>query len=363
MKLIAVSDIHFHPFPAYATLTEDGINSRMKHTHNRLMEIFAAANELDAAILFAGDLFHTKTIGAETIDLAVKTFNACKQPIIGVPGNHDQSTHGPDGRHSARAINKIEWLDAYGSRMSTIVKQGERIEVYGIPYVRNKEELKKELENVPKKVDILLMHCGFAGTEMGSDYIADLGDSADPDWVFGKARLVVTGHYHIPQVIAKGETVGIYNTQKPTQHGQYTKYKDYEAILVPGSPEQHNFGDMGSARGFWIIDTNEKTLTFQELKSPKFMEVATQDDLSKVEGNYVRLTGKDIPLKMLQGLKDKTAGLTIELEREKAARPNRGYEVAASDRPEEIIKKYVDAHDTTLSKDLLKKMGVKYLCG
>lgn len=363
MKIIAVSDIHFYPFPAFATLTDQGINSRIQHTQNRLKEIFEVADKLDAPILFGGDLFHVKKLEAETIDLAVKTFNLCKQPIIGVPGNHDMGTFGPDGRHSARAISKIEWLDNYGSRMSTIVKQGERVDVYGIPYVRTKEELKKELEKVPKKVDVLLMHCGFAGTEMGSDYIADLGDCADPEWVFGKAKLVVTGHFHIAQVIAKDEQAETYKTQKPTQHGQYTKYKDYETILVPGSPEPHNWGDINSVRGFWIIDTNEKTLTFQKLNSPQFVEVSTQEDLAKAEGNYVRVVSKDIPLKMLQELKDKTAGMTVEMEHELAAKPNRGYEVAASDRPEEIVKKYVDAHETTLDKEVLKKMGVKYLCG
>lgn len=357
MKILATSDIHFHPFPAFATPGPDGVNSRLRHTYNRVQDMFKAAKDNGcAAIVFAGDLFHTKKIDAETIDLAVKAFRDSPVPIIGVPGNHDMATFGGDARHSARAVSSIKWLDNEGGRL--VDDKGLR--VYGIPYVRTKEELKVEIDKAPK-CDILLMHAGFAGTKMGSDYIADLGDCADPEWVFQKRfGLVVSGHFHQPQVIEK-KGDGEYDTAYPSLYGptgQKVNYHAGETILVPGSPEQHNWGDVDSAHGYWVIDTEEHMLYFYHLKSPVFVEVKTAKDIERAKGNYVRIVqDAPIPLKELEKMRKETAGLTVEFEHEVAAKPNRGYEVSASDRPEAVMQKYVDANDTKLDKNKLMAMG------
>ena len=272
MRILATSDIHFHPFPAFTTPGDDGVNSRLRHTYNRVQDMFNAATENKCdAILFAGDLFHTKKIDAETIDLAVKAFAKSPVPIYGVPGNHDMATFGGDARHSARAVSSIRWLDNENGRTEEI----NGATVYGIPYVRTKEELKVEIDKAPK-CDFLLMHAGFAGAKMGSDYIADLGDCADYAWAFQKRfGLVISGHFHQPQVIEKGEGDD-YKAAYPSLYGptgQKVNYHAGETILVPGSPEQHNWGDVDSAHGYWVVDTDERMLYFHHLHSPLFIEV------------------------------------------------------------------------------------------
>lgn len=324
----------------------------------------AVANKCEA-IIFAGDLFHTKKIDAETIDLAVKAFKASPVPIYGVPGNHDMATFGGDARHSARAVNSIIWLDNFEQREAFLPGGGK---VYGIPYVRTKEELKEEIQKAPK-CDVLLMHAGFAGGKMGSDYIADLGDCADPDWVFQKKfGLVVSGHFHQPQVIESvgdGDGCGYYDTAYPSLYGptgQKVNFHRGQTILVPGSPEQHNWGDVGSAHGYWIIDGDEGMLYFHHLKSPNFIEVKTKKDFERAKGNYVRIVqDADVPLKVLDELRKESAGLTVEFSHEVAAKPNRGYEVSSSDRPEEVLKKYVEANDSKLDKAKLMEMGRRFI--
>lgn len=364
MKFLLTSDIHLHPWPSYSTINDEGVNSRLKLTCDRVRDMSNMAAETGcSAVLFAGDLFHTKKIDAETLDLSVRAFSGIRTRWIGVPGNHDQATHGPDGRHSARAISAIQWLDVAGGRSASFEKDGEKISMYGIPYVRSREELKKEIDAAPK-CDILLMHAGFAGSFMGSDYIADLGDCADPEWVYGKKfGLVVTGHFHQPQVISKAEGKEVnYDIQKPTQDGQYTKYRDGETIVVPGSPEAHNWGDKASARGCWILDTAERTLTFRKLSSPEFVEVRVTADAERAKGNYVRVPEAcEAEPGLMKRLQEEACGVTVEFNPMVAAKPMRGYEVATGDRPEDVLRKYVEAADTKLDRKTLLEVGRRFI--
>lgn len=364
MKFLLTSDIHLHPWPAFSTINENGLNSRLKLTCDRVRDMSNMAADLGCvAVLFAGDLFHTKRIEAETIDCAVRAFAGVRTRWVGVPGNHDQATHGPDGRHSARAISAIQWLDLAGGRSAFFEKDGEKISVYGIPYIRSREELKREIEESPK-CDILLMHAGFAGAFMGSDYIADLGDCADPEWVYGKKfKLVVTGHFHMPQVIMKAETKELgYDIQKPTNSGQYTRYREGETIVVPGSPEAHNWGDQNSARGCWILDTTERSLTFHKLSSPEFVEVRVTADAERAKGNYVRVPECcEADPGLMKRLEQEACGVAVEFESVVAAKPMRGYEVGAGDRPEDVLQKYVQAADTKLDRKALLEAGRRFI--
>lgn len=364
MKFLLTSDLHLHPWPAFSSITAEGINSRLKLTCERVRDMSnMAADEGCEAVLFAGDLFHVKRIEAETIDVAVRAFAGTRIPWFGVPGNHDQATHGPDGRHSARAISAIQWLDAAGGRTALFKRGAESLTVYGIPYVRDREELKREIDAAPK-CDVLLMHAGFAGAFMGSDYIADLGDCADPEWVYGKKfKLVVTGHFHQGQVIMKAETKDLgYDIQRPSNDGQYTSYREGETIIVPGAPESHNWGDKDSVRGCWILDTAARKATFKKLSSPEFVEVRVMSDAERAKGNYVRVPECcEAEPGLMKRLQQEASGVTVEFTPQVSAKPMRGYEVGAGDRPEDVLQKYVTAADTKLDRKTLMEIGRRFI--
>ncbi len=368
MKIAAFSDIHFHPFPAFAKIGPDGINSRLTHTFNRARDIVRIAQEQGCKlILFGGDLFHTKKIDNETIDLAERAFADCSIPIIGVPGNHDMATFGPGARHAARALSKkIQWLDSPDGVGRTVLYKtpdGDRISIHGIPYIHDRATLNVELSFVPEHIDILLMHCGFAGGIMGSDYIADLGDCIDYMAVKGKAKLVVSGHFHQPQLI-KFNANGDWENNRPTGHDQYSTYEDGHAILVPGSPEQHTWGDKDSARGFWIVDTDKRTATFHRLNSPEFVEIQSgqlRAGASIKHDQYVRVVGNP-DAECLEELRMATQTFVVETPPTFAARPTRAFDIAVGDAPTELVRKYVETADTTLDRARLIQEGQRLLC-
>lgn len=332
MKLAAFSDIHFHPWPAFSTIAEDGLNSRLHHTIDRAREICGmAAEENCTAILFGGDLFHTKKIDAETIDATVRTFAGHKLPIIGVPGNHDMSSW-VGHKHSARALSdNFHWLDDWGGRLYKL--GGTRI--YGIPYHPDPKMIEKEVDAIRhERINILLMHCGFAGSVMGSDYIADIGDCMDPTFLDGVADLVVSGHFHQPQVIQTNSA----NSYRPSASTPVKgfPYDRGHTILIPGAPEQHNCGDMGSARGFWIIDTTANLLRFIKLESPEFVWDVTPE--KEQAGNYI----------------------VASQEKHVEQKPMRIDATPASS-PEDVIQKYVDKAETQLDRQRLVVEGRRFL--
>lgn len=372
MKIAVFSDIHFHPFPTFAKVGADGLNSRLQHTFDRARDIVRIAREQECdAILFGGDLFHTKKIDAETIDIAERAFADCRIPIIGVPGNHDMATFGPGARHSARALSKhIRWLDGtdqYGRSADITIyasqSNQQTVKVWGIPYVHDKNLLLQELDKVPKGTDILLMHCGFAGGFMGSDYIADLGDCIDYFSCNGKADLVVSGHFHQPQLITWNEKGDVKNDRPSANGPQFGRWEKGRGILVPGSPEQHTWGDKGSARGFWIVDVTERKAHFQHLMSPEFVEIDKDwmsTGASMKHNQYVRVIGTPSDADLTE-LKMCTPHLVIEAAPTSITRPQRSFEVAVGDAPGALVQKYVAASGTPLDQERLIKEGKRLL--
>jgi len=362
VKIAVFSDIHFHPFPAFAKVESDGLNSRLKMTAARAKDIVRIAKaEGCAAILFAGDLFHTKSIGAETIDEAVRAFSGADIPIIGVPGNHDMATDGGNTRHSARALGgKIRWLDNFEGRTAEITQGNEDLIVYGIPYVAKQEELRKEMQAAPK-CDILLMHAGFSGSFMGSDYIADMGDCIDYASILEtKAKLVVSGHFHQPQLITIDENLDIDN-KRPSGDAQRGPYVPGRSILVPGSPEQHNWGDAGSHHGFWIVDTLQKMAEFHKLGSPEFVKIVDgPNTVVPKSGDYVQVSGKP-DAEFIESLKQTTPHVIVEHTLAPAARPVRAFDAGIADAPKTLVQKFVETSETPLDKKRLVEAGLKYL--
>ena len=84
------------------------------------------------------------------------------------------------------------------------------------------------------KADIGIFHQTVAGSRTSTDFVLEEG--INPAWLTDRYRLSIVGHVHHPQQVD-----GL----------------NEQTVLVPGSPEQHNFGDQGE-RGWWLVELPPK---------------------------------------------------------------------------------------------------------
>lgn len=290
-KFLLISDIHIHPWSAFSKINNLGVNDRLTKILYSVRVAFQIAKVQNCeAVLFSGDLFHTSTISADTYDLTVRILRECPIPIVMIPGNHDESSK-VERFHALRALNARPKLYVLDKIEGNRIKLG-RTSIGGIPYLR--EGLEGRVDKF-KNVDILLLHTGFVGATMGSDFVADDSKGINPlDIPFKRndIGLVVAGHFHSPQVytgrgfekyIVGGNTV---KTPKGT-------------IIIPGAPVQHTFGDRGSNRGCWVLDTKKNLSKFYQIDHPTFIKfentkqftdfIATERGIESLRNNFVSL--------------------------------------------------------------------------
>jgi len=254
VKILIFSDLHAHAFKPYATVRDDGMNSRLADAISCIHQIkdYCLKNDVDL-ILFGGDLFHVRK------HIAVPTFNAVyeamcefhvyKIPMVLIPGNHDQADkEGTD--HSIYAFstfcnvaNEPGWITVKG-------KSGAQYQILAIPYTENIEQLRQltyEPVNLPG-TKFLLAHLGMQGAKVGADFVYrnphdPVIEDLNPDqYDFG-----FLGHYHIHQYLTNN-------------------------ICYVGAPLQHNWGDKGQTRGFLVYDTEAKTAQQVPLDAPQFID-------------------------------------------------------------------------------------------
>lgn len=344
MKSIIFSDIHFHNWQPHSHVTPEGLNSRLVHTANRMADIIRLAQERHCDnILFAGDFFHTKKIDGEVIDVAVRSLANCTIPIIGTVGNHDMASYN-NQTHSARAVSGyVKFLDSFNGN---IYRNIDGSNIYGIPYHTNLDSIKRELDKVPANTKVLLMHQGIKGAWMGEGFDGDTEDSIEPALVYGKAELVVIGHFHTPQYITNGETHKV-------NGGGEASYDSHKTVLVPGAVEQHNWGDKGQERGAWFIDTDKTLMEFLPLSSPKFIEADEKTPKADLKNNYVNWVGakKDIPIGTI------SESFTVNIAKPQMSANCHSFHLNTSDPIEKVLKTYIgnSPMDGLNSEKLLKE--------
>lgn len=258
MRAVVFSDLHCHPWPAFSRLDESGTNTRLRDTLRVLELVAKAAIDRKAdCIIFAGDFFHTQRIEAEVLHLAAETLSnfPINIPILAIEGNHDQATKimNLTSVSGLRVPRQWNWLRNLDLRVSGI-------HVWGVPYGS---------EAFPKPVpDIAVLHRGVHGAQVSDYFLSGFEhDLKLEDAHLYAKKLVICGHYHKPQF-----------------------FENDVKVLIPGSPLQHTWGDVGQDRGIWIIDVTDKvSCEFLPLDLPKFIRITEEniDDLAKAEGNFV----------------------------------------------------------------------------
>lgn len=266
-RMVVVSDLHAHPWAAFGKGDGAG-NSRLRRTLAVLDASLSRAREEDLTWLFAGDIVHTAGYALNPV-LSGLTEVLARYPEVrkvAVWGNHDARGVGGkiDLEHTvwatlSRVVPDLHVLD------DSHVEFG-RFPIYGAGY-QPRPDL---LPEFPKDRALVgVFHQTVRGSLTPTGFALDEG--VDPEALMACCRVAIVGHVHHAQ-------------QMPASLGR--------AILVPGSPEHHNFGDEGD-HGWWVLsipeDPNQDPeVEFVDGGSPRFLTVDEPKNVQP-DGNFYRV--------------------------------------------------------------------------
>lgn len=275
-----ISDTHNHNWSAFATVNENGINSRLQFT---LDETAAAAQRVLHAggkyLYHGGDLFHVRgSIAPSVLNPTLDTYREIISwgiiPVINA-GNHD--LEGKEADRVSSAITAMEQLGCIVINKPTIHEN-----MYIVPWIQNTADLKAQLEEAVKNIGSvadmdLLIHAPIDGVISG---LPDHGLTANYLTTLGFGR-VFAGHYHHHAQMHPGVAV--------PDAADKTKFTCYGEVYSIGAAAHQTWGDVGSKAGHLIVDADVR---WHESAAPKFVEVdgtESQDDLAaKAANNYVK---------------------------------------------------------------------------
>lgn len=190
------------------------------------------------SVLILGDTWENrKYVNTQSLKQArVMFFDRLKElniEVISILGNHDVTYRNTNDTNSMDIIES-----AYDNVY--IVKEYEEMKFgntyFGLMSWVNRENLDRNLERLKtSNVDVMCGHWEIANCEMTSGNFCEGGLEQS---LFSKFDLVLSGHFHI---------MGTYGN-----------------IKYLGNPFQTNWDDFGMKRGFHVMDTTTRVLTFIE---------------------------------------------------------------------------------------------------
>jgi DNA repair exonuclease SbcCD nuclease subunit len=193
------------------------------------------ANELQNKnikdIFILGDVYHYRD------EVAVNTIHVVNQMlaiwkdfnIVILVGNHD-------AYYKDRSdINSLSILD--GKDRITVIDEPTEVNLLGktitfLPWGSTINEL--------NKTDILFGHLEIESFKMNSYKLCDHGERTSS--LLEKAKLIMTGHFHLREE---------------------RKY-DNGTIVYVGNPFEMDFGDVGTSKGYYILDITTNEYSFYE---------------------------------------------------------------------------------------------------
>lgn len=196
-------------------------------------------------VVFCGDFFHNRseiTVNtlhhASTILELFRNFN-----IIMIAGNHDSFY-----KHNS-TINSIKIFN--GHKNITVIDEPT------VAKLSNKSAFFSpwgtDIENI-SECDIVFGHFEIESFKMNAHKICDHGFKTTD--LLEKAKLIISGHFHLRE----------------------ERHYDRGKILYVGSPFELDFGDAGTTKGYYILDTNDLTYEFIEnTVSPKHQKISLSE--------------------------------------------------------------------------------------
>lgn len=277
-RFVLLSDLHAHNWSAFAK-GDGAANSRLRASLTILRASLERAAQLDVPWVFGGDLVHTagytfNVVLAELVELFTRYPDV---PKLAVWGNHD--ARGIGGRITLpqtvlamlrRTVPQFVVLDPTVTPEWEDPKTG--LTFSGAGYQPGNLHLGTES-------DVGIYHQTVRGTQAPGGFVLEEG--VDPEALLERHRMIAVGHVHHPQINRAA--------------------KAHQLLLIPGSPEHHNFGDEG-LHGWWVITmpANPRAEPQKEFiagTSPEFRTVDTPADVRQ-DGHFyrVRSMGSNVQL-------------------------------------------------------------------
>lgn len=267
-EFLLVSDLHIDEYSRFATVSPDGMNSRLFWTLDILTQIMEYGEKHNVkTLLVGGDIFHRRgVIPVAAYDAAWSKFAEFALQgwkVISIVGNHDQESKS-GGVHALRPL-PVELMETAGA-----------IEMPGgtllgcVPFCETPSRFLQELSRVARdsRPDCYLIHQGINNAKIAGDEILSRHETnlEDIRQIIGEQAFVFSGHYHIHQ------------------------YVDPKFLYI-GSATPMDFSDT-TPKGFLHVRFRDKGVEIKQVESraPKFITL-TPEQIGKVktEGHYVRV--------------------------------------------------------------------------
>jgi DNA repair exonuclease SbcCD nuclease subunit len=180
--------------------------------------VLSTAEEHDATIILAGDLYHTHAVIHAEVQLTWwRFFEKCRSagvPVIVLKGNHDAP--GTEGTLATALIAHVEQVTVVAWR--PVAENG----ILFCPYTNATQLVKWSAEH--PECNTLVCHQTFDGSVYENGFFA--GDGVDPNLI--KQKAIISGHIHTPQEFFK--------------------------VWYPGAPRWRTMSDANVNRAIWILD-------------------------------------------------------------------------------------------------------------
>lgn len=248
MKYIILGDLHI------------GVKNSSKVYHSVAKDLceniieYAEAEEIKGLIQ-VGDFFdNRKALTHDSIECGLwiaDMFNKSFNRSYFIIGNHDTANKDTMYPHSLMIFDEFDNIDI----IDEPIRQGN---ILMLPWLFDPD---KDMTDA----DICIGHFDINGAEMNSAGTLSRNHRLNFS-NFSRYQMTISGHYHTP---------------KTYQHG----------VHYIGTPYQLTFNDMGSPRGFWVLDTNDKTMYFIKFdKYPHHYSYTDKStDIADIRGHIVRL--------------------------------------------------------------------------
>lgn len=255
MKIAVISDWH---------LGVDWGSELEKDSFSNLKEAFKQIEEKKVDLILApGDLFDQNTPNQEifydainllseinienNLDLKNNSNRTLKIPLISIIGNHEY--RGKDQKSTVDILEAIGFTTFLHKSKITVIKDSEKINVFGMSGIPDKYALEVLKEWNPKPIEneynILMLHQSIKDyLPFEDDMISTISLSHLPK----DFNLIINGHLHWSSV---------------------EKLENGTTFILPGSTvtTQLKKLETGKEKGFFVIDTITKTIDFEIIKN------------------------------------------------------------------------------------------------
>ncbi|MFX0120791.1 MAG: exonuclease SbcCD subunit D [Candidatus Hodarchaeota archaeon] len=274
-KILFVSDVHIGIRYSYRVNLRTGISDRTMDFVEALARVvkYAIDEQIDIFVI-CGDLYDRVTIGQTLLqkvrERIWQPLLAHKIPIVLVGGNHDS----PQIIEKGSPIGEVEIIpSSYAVRWPQTQKvkarnTGEEIGFVLLPYMTATQAVVYAEEQVGEEID--RNQYMIRSQQLFRDWIKHEVDQLDTNVKF------IVGHFYV-----EGSKIGIipYPDQLPHEFkfkedmlpleqvdlavfGHIHTAQIRGKLLVPGSLERVDFGEVKEDKGFYVYDTKTKKIDF-----------------------------------------------------------------------------------------------------